>query len=58
LIIHTFYNGLLYNIRLIIDVVAGGALMDKPYNEVDQLIKSMAHNHYWWGSERNSVEKP
>src|ERR1051325_7098209 len=31
LIIHTFYNGLLYNTRLTIDAAAGGALMNKPY---------------------------
>ncbi|WJX23035.1 hypothetical protein P8452_12282 [Trifolium repens] len=29
LIIHTFYNGLLYNTRMTIDAAAGGALMDK-----------------------------
>ncbi|CAJ2651912.1 uncharacterized protein LOC123905413 [Trifolium pratense] len=58
LIIHTFYNGLLYNTRLTIDAAAGGALMDKPYNQAYQLIESMAQNHYQWGNERTSVEKP
>ena len=59
LIIHTFYNGLLYNTRLAIDAAAAGStLMDKPYNEAYQLIESMTHNHYQWGSERTSVEKP
>src|ERR1044072_1076565 len=57
LIIHTFYNGLLYNTRLTIDATVGGALMDKPYTEANQLIKSMARNHYQWGSERANVEK-
>ena len=57
LIIHTFYNGLLYNTRLTIDAAAGGALMDKPYTEANQLIESMAQNHYQWGSERANVEK-
>src|ERR1044072_6486834 len=57
LIIHTFYNGLLYNTRLTIDAAAGGALMDKPYADANQLIESMAQNHYQWGSERASVEK-
>ena len=57
LIIHTFYNGLLYNTRLTIDAAAGGALMDKPYTEVNQLIESMAQNHYQWGSERANMEK-
>ena len=44
-IIHTFYNRLLYNTRLTVDVAAGGALMDKPYNEAYQLIENMAQNH-------------
>ncbi|CAJ2652102.1 unnamed protein product [Trifolium pratense] len=57
LIIHTFYNGLLYNTRLTIDAAAGGALMDKAYNEAYRLIESMAQNHYQWGSERAPVEK-
>ncbi|XP_045802576.1 uncharacterized protein LOC123896203 [Trifolium pratense] len=57
LIIHTFYNGLLYNTRMTIDAAAGGALMDKPYNQAYQLIESMAQNHYQWGSERTPVEK-
>ncbi|CAJ2633013.1 unnamed protein product [Trifolium pratense] len=58
LIIHTFYNGLLYNTRMTIDAAAGGALMDKPYNQAYQLIESMAQNHYQWGNERTTVEKP
>ncbi|XP_050897642.1 uncharacterized protein LOC127104499 [Lathyrus oleraceus] len=37
---------------------AGGALMDKPYNEAYQLIESIAQNHYQLGSERTSIEKP
>ncbi|CAJ2637435.1 unnamed protein product [Trifolium pratense] len=57
LIIHTFYNGLLYNTRMTIDAAAGGALMDKPYNQAYQLIESMTQNHYQWGNERTTVEK-
>ena len=33
MIIHTFYNGLLYNTRLTIGDADGGALMDKPYQD-------------------------
>ena len=55
LIIHTFYGGLLYNTKLSLDVAAGGALMDKPYNEAYQLIENMAQNHYQWGGERAST---
>ncbi|KAI5438249.1 hypothetical protein KIW84_024119 [Lathyrus oleraceus] len=58
LVIHTFYNGLLYNTRLTIDSATGGALMDKPYADAYQLIESMAQNHYQWGSDRTMVEKP
>lgn len=57
IVIHTFYNGLLYNTRLSIDAAAGGTLMDKPYDEAYQLIKNMAQNHYQWGGERTPVEK-
>ena len=58
LVIHTFYNGLLYNTRLTIDAAAGGALMEKPYVQAYELIDNMAQNHYQWGSERAAVEKP
>ena len=57
LIIHTFYNGLLYNTRLTIDAAAGGTLMDKSYTSAYALIESMAQNHYQWGSERGQIEK-
>ncbi|XP_058764753.1 uncharacterized protein LOC131638223 [Vicia villosa] len=57
LIIHTFYIGLLYNMRLTIDAAAGGALMDKAYADAYALIESMAQNHYQWGSERAQSEK-
>ena len=57
LIIHTFYNGLLYNTRLTIDAAAGGALMDKSYVAAYALIESMAQNHYQWGSERGQADK-
>ncbi|XP_058732590.1 uncharacterized protein LOC131604121 [Vicia villosa] len=57
LIIHTFYNRLLNNMRLTIDAVAGGTLMDKAYDDAYALIESMALNHYQWGSERARSEK-
>lgn len=46
LIIHTFYNDMLYNTRMTIDNAAGRALMDKLFNEAYQLIENMAQNHY------------
>jgi hypothetical protein len=57
LIIHTFYNGLLYNTRMTIDAAAGGALMNKSFDEAWGLIEDMAQNHYQWGSERALAEK-
>lgn len=46
LIIHTFYNGLLYNTKMNLNAAVGGALMDKPYEDSYQLIESMAQNHF------------
>lgn len=58
LIIHTFYIGLLYNIKLTLDAPAGDTLIDKPYEDAYQLIENMAQNHYQLGGERTSAEKP
>lgn len=58
MIIHTFYNGLLHNTKLNLDVAAGGALMDKPYEEAYQLTENMAQNYFQWGGERTHIEKP
>lgn len=54
-IIHTLYNGMMYNTIMTIDVAASGALMEKPFNEGYQLIKNMAQNHYQWGTKRAQV---
>lgn len=58
LIIHTFYGSLSYNTKLNLDVAAGDAIIDKPYEEAYQLIENMAQNHYHQGGERTSIEKP
>jgi len=52
LIIHTFYNGLLYTTKIYVDAAAGGALMNKTYTAAYVLIENMAQNHYQWTSER------
>lgn len=57
LIIHAFYNGLLYNMRMTVDVVTRWALMDKPFSEAYKLIENMAQNHYQWGCKHTLVEK-
>ena len=46
LIVHTFYSGLFYTTKMIVDVAAGGALMNKNYMEAYALIEDMAQNHY------------
>lgn len=53
LIIHTLYNGLLYNTRMAIGAASGGALMDKPFIKTYQLIENMAQNYYQWVTERS-----
>ena len=40
-----------------LNAAAGGALMNKPFNDAYSLIEDMAQNHYQWGSERAQVEK-
>ena len=52
LIVHTFYNGLLYATKMSVDAAAGGALMNKNFTETYALIEDMAQNHYQWTSER------
>ena len=52
LIVHTFYNGLLYNTKMTVDAAAGGALMNKNVEDAYALIEDMAQNHYQWISER------
>jgi len=52
--IHTFYNGLLYVTKMIIDAAAGGALMNKDYKTAYALIEDMAQNHCQWTNEETS----
>lgn len=42
MIIHTFYNGFLYNMRMTIEASAGGTLMNKPFVDAYIIIESMA----------------
>lgn len=55
-LMNTFYNGLLYNTRIIIDITIGVGRMNKPFNDANTLIENMVHNHYQWGSEHIFVE--
>jgi len=42
LIIHTFYNGLLYATKIYVDTAAGGAFMNETYTATYVLIEDMA----------------
>ena len=54
----TFYNGLLPPMRLMLDAFAGGALLNKSYVEVYELIESIVANSYQWPTPRlNSTKK-
>ena len=46
LIVQTFYNGLIYAVRITIDAAAGGALMSKSTEEAYDLLEKMATNNY------------
>ena len=50
--VQTFYNGLNPQTRTVIDVAAGGALMDKSANEAFNLLEVMASNNYQWPNKR------
>jgi len=52
LIMHTFYNGLLFTTKINVDAAVGGALMNKKYTGAYVLIEDMAQNHYQWTCER------
>ena len=57
LIIHTFYNGLIYGTKVALDAAAGGALMNKNLDEAYGLIENIALNHHQWASERGNPRK-
>ena len=42
---------------MIIDVVAGGALMSKNLEEARELLDEMSSNHYLWQSARGLTKK-
>lgn len=48
----------MYNTKMNLSTVDGGALMNKPYDEAYELIENMAQNHFQWGGESDVVEKP
>ena len=44
--IQTFYNGLMSQTKSIVDVVAGGSIMTKTYDEAYELMEKLASNHH------------
>ena len=50
---HTFYNGLNYAPRSLVDAAAGGSVMNKTAEEACELYEEMAASHYQAPSERN-----
>lgn len=43
---HTFYNDLLYSMRMTLDTAVSGVLMNNPYEVAYNLIEDMAKNHH------------
>lgn len=57
IVIHIFYNGLLYSTRMNLDVVAGGALMNNPQDMACTLIEDMAKSQHSSGNSRERSDK-
>jgi hypothetical protein len=64
-VLHSFYNGLNYMSRSMLDSAAGGAFMTKTVNEAKAILENMLQNFSQWHTERapsssrniNSVEE-
>lgn len=55
LIVHTFYNVILYSMRMTINVAADKALMNKDIEDTYAHIYDMTQNHYLWGNKHSPV---
>ena len=55
--IQFFYNGLQSNTKMIIDDIAGEALISKNLEEAHKLLDEMLSNHYQWLSKKNPTKK-
>ena len=64
-ILHSFYNGLNYMSRNILDSAAGGAFMSKTIVEAKNILESILQNYSQWHTDRahnpskkvNSIEE-
>ena len=52
--VHTFYNGLNYSMRALVDASCGGSITTKTVREANQLFEELAKNNYQAPSERNT----
>ena len=50
--VHTFYNGLSYSTRTVVDASIGGALMKKTTNQAYGIQEDMATNSNQWPRDR------
>ena len=55
---HTFYNGLSYSARTIIDASAGGALMKKTIDQAYEILEDTTTNINQWPREKSTLKKP
>ena len=55
---HTFYNGLSDSARIIIDALAGGALMKKTTDQAYEILEDIATNTTKWPRDRSAPRKP
>ena len=55
---HTFYNGLSYSARTIIDASKGGALMKKTTYQAYEIFEDTATNTNQWTQDGSTPKKP
>ena len=55
--IQTFYNGLEQLVKILVDVVARGALIEKSIDMAKALLEETTSNNYNWSSERDTPKK-
>ncbi|XP_060972542.1 uncharacterized protein LOC115710785 [Cannabis sativa] len=50
--LETFYNGLNWASRMVLDASANGAILSKSYNEAFEILERIASNNYQWSTNR------
>ena len=54
---HTFYNGLIYSVRTIVDASTGGALMKKTTYQAYEILEDTVTNTNQWPRDRSTPRK-